>query len=44
MKKILTVVDDLAEDLELLYPYYRMMEEGYQVDMAAPKKGRQFQR
>jgi protease I len=36
MKKILTVIDDLAEDLELLYPYYRMMEEGYQVDMAAP--------
>lgn len=42
MKKILTVVDDLAEDLELLYPYYRMMEEGYQVDMAAPKKDVNF--
>ncbi|WP_041808878.1 type 1 glutamine amidotransferase domain-containing protein [Evansella cellulosilytica] len=27
-KKVLTVVDDEFEDLELLYPHYRMQEEG----------------
>lgn len=36
MKKILIVIDDLAEDLELLYPYYRLIEEGYEVIMASP--------
>lgn len=34
MKKILIIVEDQAEDLELLYPYYRLQEAGYQVDLA----------
>lgn len=42
MAKILTIVDDLAEDLELLYPYYRLMEEGYEVIMAADEKDKDF--
>jgi protease I len=36
------VVDDLAEDLELYYPYYRLMEEGCEVIMAADKKNMDF--
>lgn len=29
---------DKFEDLEVIYPYYRLLEEGVQVDIAAPKK------
>ena len=29
--KILILTDDYAEDLELLYPYYRMIEAGFDV-------------
>jgi len=29
---------DQFEDLEVLYPYYRLLEEGVRVDIAAPKK------
>ena len=28
---------DKFEDLEVIYPYYRLLEEGVQVDIAAPK-------
>ncbi|MFI9273686.1 DJ-1/PfpI family protein [Kitasatospora sp. NPDC052896] len=34
--KILLVAGDAAESLEVLYPYQRLLEEGYQVDIAAP--------
>ncbi len=39
MKKILTLVDESFEDLELWYPVYRLREEGFQVDLAAKKTG-----
>lgn len=42
MAKILVVVDDLAEDLELFYPYYRLIEEGHEVIMAADEKNKDF--
>ncbi len=29
---------DKFEDLEVIYPYYRLLEEGVRVDIAAPKK------
>jgi protease I len=29
---------DKFEDFEVLYPYYRLLEEGVRVDIAAPKK------
>lgn len=29
---------DKFEDLEVIYPYYRLLEEGVKVDIAAPKK------
>ncbi|MDK9710178.1 type 1 glutamine amidotransferase domain-containing protein [Acidaminobacter sp.] len=38
--KILILTDDYAEDLELLYPYYRMIEAGYNVVMASDAGGR----
>ena len=30
---------DKFEDFELFFPYFRLLEEGFQVDIAAPKKG-----
>jgi protease I len=36
MPKVLIVTGDAAESLEVLYPYQRLLEEGYQVDIAAP--------
>ncbi len=42
MAKILMVVDELAEDLELYYPYYRLMEEGHEVVMASSVKEKEY--
>src|SRR5438128_558085 len=36
--KILMVAGDAAESLEVLYPYQRLQEEGYEVKIAAPSK------
>jgi protease I len=33
MKKIAILVEDLFDDKELIYPYYRMIEAGYTVDL-----------
>jgi protease I len=38
-KKILMFVDHVYEDLELLYPKYRLIEEGAKVIVAGPKAG-----
>lgn len=35
--KILIMVDNEFEDSEFIYPYYRFREEGYKVDIVAPK-------
>jgi protease I len=34
--KVLFVTGDAAESLEVMYPYQRLIEEGYEVDIAAP--------
>ncbi|MEU3065243.1 DJ-1/PfpI family protein [Streptomyces subrutilus] len=34
--KVLIVTGDAAESLEVLYPYQRLREEGYEVHLAAP--------
>jgi protease I len=34
----LIITGDAAESLEVMYPYQRLLEEGYQVDIAAPSK------
>ena len=36
MPKILIITGDAAESLEVMYPYQRLIEEGYLVDIAAP--------
>jgi deglycase len=36
--KILILAGDAAESLEVLYPYQRLREEGYEVHVAAPSK------
>lgn len=40
--KILVLAHQEAEDLELWYPIYRLMEEGYAVDIAGPEQGQKF--
>jgi deglycase len=36
--KILILTGDAAESLEVMYPYQRLLEEGYEVKIAAPEK------
>ncbi|MHB8295301.1 MAG: DJ-1/PfpI family protein [Acidimicrobiales bacterium] len=36
--KILVLTGDAAESLEVMYPYQRLLEEGYEVHIAAPSK------
>ncbi|MCL5990384.1 MAG: DJ-1/PfpI family protein, partial [Candidatus Thermoplasmatota archaeon] len=38
MTKVLILTGDAGESLEVMYPYQRLKEEGYDVDIAAPKK------
>ena len=38
MKKIAILIEDLFDDKELIYPYYRMQEEGFQVDLIGPEE------
>jgi len=37
--KVLILTADKFEDMELFFPYFRLLEEGIEVDIAAPKKG-----
>lgn len=39
MKKIAILVEALFEDMEVNYPYYRLKEQGYEVDLAGTEKG-----
>ncbi len=38
--KVLIISADNFEDTELLVPYYRMLEEGHDVDIASMRKGK----
>jgi protease I len=38
MSKILMLAGDAAESLEVMYPYQRLLEEGYEVRIAGPAK------
>lgn len=42
MKKILALVHDQIEGIELWYPMYRLMEEGYTVELASENAGMKF--
>jgi protease I len=37
--RALILTADKFEDFELFFPYFRLIEEGFDVDIAAPKKG-----
>ncbi len=37
-KKAVILVEDMYEDMEFWYPYYRLLEAGYAVTVVAPKK------
>ncbi len=37
--KVIILTADKFEDFELFFPYFRLIEEGFDVDVAAPKKG-----
>jgi len=39
MKKVLILTGDAGEALEVMYPYQRFLEAGFEVTLAAPKKG-----
>ena len=38
-QRVLIITADDTQDLEFFYPYYRLSEEGYDVDVATPKGG-----
>lgn len=38
MKKVAILIDDMFEDAEFIYPYYRLKEAGMTVDVIARKK------
>jgi protease I len=38
MPKVLILTGDAGESLEVMYPYQRLTEEGYEVQIAAPSK------
>lgn len=38
VKKAIVLTADKFEDMEVYVPIFRLMEEGWQVDVAAPKK------
>ena len=38
MPKVLILTGDAAESLEVMYPYQRLLEEGYDVHIAGPSK------
>ncbi len=40
--KVLMLIEDLFEDSEAVYPYYRMKEEGYEVKIVGPEAGREY--
>jgi protease I len=42
VKKILALVDDIYEDLELWYPKIRLEEEGWSVPVAGPEANRTY--
>ncbi len=44
MKKgnVLLLIEDLFEDVEAVYPYYRLLEEGYEVNIVGPEANKEY--
>ncbi|MBI1863695.1 DJ-1/PfpI family protein, partial [Candidatus Woesebacteria bacterium] len=38
MKRAVIITADKFEDMEVMYPLFRLLEAGWHVDVAAPKK------
>jgi len=41
-KKIIILIEDLFEDIEAIYPYYRLLEERYEVNIIGPEKDKEY--
>ncbi len=41
-KKAVILIEDIYNDYELIYPYYRLLEAGAEVQVAGPKAGQVF--
>ncbi|TFG59614.1 MAG: protease, partial [Spirochaetales bacterium] len=42
MKQAYILVEDIYEDMEFWYPYYRLQEAGFNVTVVAPEKGKTY--
>ena len=42
-KKVMVFVEEMYNDYEFIYPYYRLLEAGTQVELVAPKAGVRYQ-
>lgn len=42
MKKIAVLLENLFDDRELIYPYFRLLEAGYEVHLVAPEKDKEY--
>jgi protease I len=42
MAKVLILTDEGVEDREMAYPYYRMQEAGYTVEVVGPQRGKTY--
>lgn len=40
--RVAVLIADLYEDSELIYPYYRLLEEGYEVDLVGCEEGVEY--
>lgn len=43
LKRIILLIEDLFEDIEAIYPYYRLIEEGYKINVVGPEKDRVYE-
>ena len=43
MKKVAILIENLFDERELMYPYYRLLEEGYQVHLVGSEKDKVYQ-
>lgn len=42
MKKVAILIEDLFDERELIYPYFRLLEEGFQVDLIGAEKDKVY--
>ncbi len=42
MKRIAILIENLFDERELMYPYYRLMEEGYEVHLVGSEKDKVY--